>query len=74
MNQKKLGVTPIKPARFMFIENHLLRMLFYIVLFLAVALVCVVLGAMVGFSVLGDGKPLDVLNWNTWQHILDFLK
>lgn len=74
MNQKKYGISTVKPTRFVFIENHLLRVLFYCILFLAIAMICFVIGVMIGYAVLGKGNPLDVLNWKTWQHILDFLK
>ncbi|MBB5323967.1 flagellar basal body-associated protein FliL [Anoxybacillus tepidamans] len=32
------------------------------------------LGAMIGYGVLGDGKPLDALKPSTWQHIIDIVK
>jgi zinc transporter ZupT len=32
------------------------------------------IGAMVGYSVLGDGKPLDALKPSTWQHIIDLVE
>ncbi|RYM05499.1 DNA-directed RNA polymerase subunit beta [Sporolactobacillus sp. THM7-7] len=31
-------------------------------------------GAMFGYGVLGDGSPWAVFDWDTWRHILDFLK
>lgn len=65
---------PIKPAHFAFIENPVLKVLFYIVLFLAVSLLCLVIGMMLGYSVLGDGNPFDIFDWKTWQHIMNFLK
>ncbi|WP_044747169.1 DNA-directed RNA polymerase subunit beta [Bacillus alveayuensis] len=33
-----------------------------------------VIGAMVGYGVLGDGKPLDALKPSTWQHIIDLVE
>lgn len=74
MGSKKFGISPVKPSRFVFIENNVLRVLFYCVLFLAVSVICLIIGAMIGYSVLGNGHPLDILDWKTWQHILDFLK
>lgn len=35
--------------------------------------VAVVAGAMFGYGVLGGGNPMDVLNKETWQHILDLV-
>lgn len=70
----KYGVSPVKPARFPFIENNLLRVLFYCVIFLALSVVCLVIGVIIGYTVLGNGKISEVFDWKTWQHILDFLK
>ncbi|ANB57849.1 DNA-directed RNA polymerase subunit beta family protein [Anoxybacillus sp. B7M1] len=51
--------------------------LFPIWLRLLLVLVLVVIstaaGAMIGYSVLGDGKPLDVLKPATWQHIVEIV-
>lgn len=44
-----------------------LRILLCIMLFAAAAAA----GLMVGYGVLGDGKPTDALKWETYQHILD---
>ncbi|GIO25252.1 DNA-directed RNA polymerase subunit beta [Oceanobacillus sp. J11TS1] len=33
-----------------------------------------VIGLMIGFAVLGDGSPTDVLRVETWQHIVDIVK
>lgn len=33
----------------------------------------IILGLMVGYSVLGDGSPLDVLKIETWKHIYDLV-
>lgn len=32
-----------------------------------------IVGAMIGYGVLGDGKALDVLKKSTWQHIVDIV-
>lgn len=39
-----------------------------IILLLAVA---VAAGLMIGYGVVGDGKPTDALKWETYQYILD---
>ncbi|MBH0230608.1 DNA-directed RNA polymerase subunit beta [Halobacillus yeomjeoni] len=46
-----------------------LRLLIVLVLSAAALL----LGVMVGYGVIGDGKPMDALNWETWQHIIDIV-
>lgn len=38
------------------------------------ATVSVLLGAVVGYSVIGDGKAADVFNKSTWTHIVDLIK
>ncbi|MGR6117792.1 DNA-directed RNA polymerase subunit beta [Aeribacillus composti] len=32
------------------------------------------IGAMIGYGVLGDGRPLDALKPSTWQHIIDLVE
>jgi len=44
-----------------------------IIVVLAMA-ISTALGAMVGYGVLGDGKPLDALKPSTWQHIVDLVE
>lgn len=64
----------VKPTRVLSIENDFLRLVFYMALFLVIVVSIFVIGVMIGYAVVGDGNPIDVLNWQTWQHILDFLK
>lgn len=45
-----------------------------ILLVLALIAAMAALGAMVGYSVLGDGNAGDALKWETWQHILDIMR
>jgi len=45
------------------------RILIVVALFLVVALV----GSMIGYGVIGDGNPLQVLNPGTWTHIFDIM-
>ncbi|ARI76092.1 DNA-directed RNA polymerase subunit beta [Halobacillus mangrovi] len=44
-----------------------------IIIVLLLSALALVLGLMVGYGVLGDGKPTDALNWETWQHIWDIV-
>ncbi|MRX54238.1 DNA-directed RNA polymerase subunit beta [Bacillus idriensis] len=39
--------------------------------FMAIAAIC---GAMIGYGVLGDGKPADVFDKQTWQHVFDLVE
>ncbi|WP_096156425.1 MULTISPECIES: DNA-directed RNA polymerase subunit beta [Bacillus] len=45
-----------------------------LVLLLAFLAVSTIAGAMFGYAILGDGDPRDVLNKETWQHIIDLVK
>ncbi|WP_368653328.1 DNA-directed RNA polymerase subunit beta [Ornithinibacillus sp. 4-3] len=45
-----------------------------IIIILALCATALVLGAMVGYGIIGDGNPTDVLLKETWQHIIDFVK
>lgn len=42
-----------------------------LLLFMAIA---VTSGAMIGYGVLGDGKPTDVFDKQTWQHVIDLVE
>ncbi|MBE3102751.1 MAG: DNA-directed RNA polymerase subunit beta [Bacilli bacterium] len=44
-----------------------------IILVIALIIGASAAGLMIGYGYIGDGKPLDVLKWETWQHILDIL-
>ncbi|KIQ93968.1 DNA-directed RNA polymerase subunit beta [Anoxybacillus thermarum] len=44
-----------------------------IIVFILVALSGAV-GAMIGYGVLGDGKPFDALKPATWQHIVELIE
>jgi lipopolysaccharide/colanic/teichoic acid biosynthesis glycosyltransferase len=36
--------------------------------------VCFAIGTMVGYGVLGDGKPMSVFEKETWTHIIDLVE
>lgn len=44
-----------------------------IIVVLIFASAAFIIGLMIGFAVLGDGSPLDVLRIETWQHIVDIV-
>ena len=44
-----------------------------VILVLAMLAGAIVLGVMVGYGVIGDGKPSDALKLETWQHIFDIM-
>jgi len=36
--------------------------------------IALIAGAVIGYSVAGDGQPSDVFKKSTWQHIINFVK
>jgi DNA-directed RNA polymerase subunit beta len=36
--------------------------------------VCFAIGTMVGYGVIGDGKPMNVFEKETWTHIIDLVE
>ncbi|MCP1143635.1 DNA-directed RNA polymerase subunit beta [Lysinibacillus endophyticus] len=59
---------PIRFHSFRLFPIWLRLLIVFILLFLAICF-----GVMIGYGVIGDGKPLDALKWGTWQHILDII-
>lgn len=51
------------------IAGLFIRLVSILILF-AIALIA---GAIVGYSVLGDGQPLDVFKKSIWQHVVNFV-
>nr|WP_245835825.1 DNA-directed RNA polymerase subunit beta [Virgibacillus ndiopensis] len=45
-----------------------------IIVVLILCAVALLVGLMVGYGVIGDGKPSDALEMDTWQHIIDIVK
>ncbi|ANB59275.1 DNA-directed RNA polymerase subunit beta [Anoxybacteroides amylolyticum] len=45
-----------------------------LVIVAALITISTVVGAIVGYSGLGNGKPLDALKPSTWQRIIDIVK
>ncbi|WP_345940878.1 DNA-directed RNA polymerase subunit beta [Granulicatella sp. zg-84] len=70
----KKSLKTVSATQLVFLENDMLRILFYCIFMLVLVGVFLVIGLMIGYSILGDGNAFDVFNWHTWQHILDFLK
>lgn len=62
-----------EPKKTWWVQIRLFPIWLRIILVIALIVLAAVLGAMVGFGVIGDGKPADALKWETWQHILDIM-
>ncbi|WP_328797274.1 DNA-directed RNA polymerase subunit beta [Heyndrickxia sporothermodurans] len=35
--------------------------------------ISLILGVIIGYGVIGDGKPMDALKKSTWTHIIDLV-
>lgn len=45
-----------------------------IIVIMILAAIALIVGLMIGYGILGDGKVLDALKTGTWQHIIDIVK
>ncbi|MFS7002114.1 DNA-directed RNA polymerase subunit beta [Carnobacterium maltaromaticum] len=43
-----------------------------VLIVIAVIILTFLIGAMIGFGLLGDGNPFAVFSQNTWEHIFSF--
>ncbi|MDT2768597.1 MULTISPECIES: DNA-directed RNA polymerase subunit beta [Globicatella] len=51
-----------------------LKLILKIILYLLLLILFVVIGLFVGYCLIGDGNYWEVLNRDTWQHIINFVK
>ena len=51
-----------------------MKLLLKILIFLVLLLVLFIVGLFIGYVLIGDGNFWEVLNFKTWQHIVDFVK
>lgn len=70
--QEELAATEEKPQKLKW-RIRLIPIWLRIIIILAVMVAAIIAGAMFGYGVLGGGDPMDVLNKETWQHILDLI-
>lgn len=62
-----------QPKKTWWVQIRLFPIWLRIILVIAILAIALVLGVMVGFGVIGDGKAADALKWETWQHIIDIM-
>lgn len=62
-----------EPKKTWWVQIRLFPIWLRIIIVIALIALAAVLGAMVGFGVIGDGRPADALKWETWQHIFDIM-
>ncbi|UAL47175.1 DNA-directed RNA polymerase subunit beta [Sutcliffiella horikoshii] len=70
--QEEVSATEERPKKYKF-RIRLIPIWLRLIIMVVVMAVAVVAGAMFGYGVLGGGNPMDVLNKETWQHILDLV-
>ncbi|MRX73016.1 DNA-directed RNA polymerase subunit beta [Bacillus lacus] len=71
-SERKGKKTRTKPVK----ESYKVRLIPIPVRVLLVLLgmaAAIVLGAIIGYGILGEGEPLDVFKRSTWQHIIDLV-
>ncbi|SOC34751.1 DNA-directed RNA polymerase subunit beta [Ureibacillus acetophenoni] len=69
--QKKEVKQPQTTKEILF--SRLLATAIKVIVFFAVLLFVAIAGLMIGYGVIGEGNPVDALNWDTWQHMLDII-
>jgi hypothetical protein len=60
-----------KPTKW--VQIRLIPIWLRILIVLVLVFVAAIAGLTVGYSILGDGNSSDVLEWSTWQHLLDIV-
>lgn len=55
------------------VQIRLIPIWLRIVIVLILVVVAAALGAMFGFSVIGEGNAMDIFKRETWQHIFDIM-
>ena len=56
------------------VQIRLIPIWLRVLIILALLFIAVVAGLIVGYSILGDGDSSEVLEWSTWQHLIDIIK
>lgn len=53
---------------------NIIRIISQIVLLSLILFLIFIVGLFIGYSIIGNGKFWEVLNIDTWRHILNFIK
>lgn len=70
--EKKTDETAPKKVRW--VQIRMIPILLRIILVIVLLVVAIILGLRIGYGVIGDGNPSDVLQKETWLHIVDIIK
>ena len=54
--------------------RYITNVLIKVFLVFIMSVVLFFIGLMIGYGIIGDGHPLEVLNPSIWHHIFDFIK
>ena len=73
-SQRSLKKETQPKGKFKIYQTRLIPIWLRIVIVLALAIIACTVGLMIGYGVIGDGKAMDALKWETYQHILDLIK
>lgn len=72
--RKERPEKPVKPVSQMrWVQVRLFPIWLRLLLLLILLVIAALVGAMVGFSIIGDGTAGDVFKVETWQHIFDIM-
>ncbi|MBA2874506.1 DNA-directed RNA polymerase subunit beta [Thermaerobacillus caldiproteolyticus] len=66
--------TEQKKQRWTWQRTRLIPIWLRLVIVVFLMIISTVLGAMIGYGVIGDGKPFDVFKPSTWQRIVDIVE
>lgn len=65
MEEQFLSDTPIRKG---------MMLIFKVLLYVVLLILFLVIGLFIGYVVIGGGNFWEVLNQDTWQHIINFVK
>ncbi|MGG1557865.1 DNA-directed RNA polymerase subunit beta [Geobacillus thermoleovorans] len=57
-----------------FVRTRLIPIWLRLIIVIVLMATSLAAGAVVGYSAIGDGKPLDVFRPSTWKHIIDIVE
>ncbi|MBE1555686.1 DNA-directed RNA polymerase subunit beta [Sporosarcina limicola] len=73
-NQRNVQVEEETLKKTLWVQIRILPIWLRILLVLSLLTGVAVIGAMIGYSYIGNGEPGDVLKKETWTHIFDIIK
>ncbi|MEK5039932.1 DNA-directed RNA polymerase subunit beta [Sporosarcina sp. FSL K6-3457] len=71
--RRSTEIEPVASRKQFWVQIRLLPIWLRIILVLLLLAGAAILGAIIGYGYIGDGEPADVLQKETWTHILDII-